>query len=109
MFIGRETQSYVVDAIVNLLREAEQPDPNPIEPAMQPIVDNSNRDFMPPRVRNNSRYGILLLKELCQPRKTPEIAMSVKVGRLSVGCRILSLKLYFSKHFRTCEVLGLLR
>lgn len=62
-----ETQSYIVDAIVNLLREAE---PKPI------IVDTGSRSSSDKMVDKesaeekvlNSRYAVLLLKELCDPQ-----------------------------------------
>lgn len=63
-----ETQSYVVDAIVNLLREAEPSNESMVESALQPIMDHSC-DFQAVRDPIHSRYGILLLKELCKPRR----------------------------------------
>ena len=55
----------MVDAIVNLLREAE-PEPQ-TETIIQPIIDK-DISFDAPRDPANSRYGILLLRELCKPR-----------------------------------------
>lgn len=63
----RETQSYVVDSIVNLLREAEPEPVSAIDAAMQPIMDLCST-FEVAKDPVNSRYGILLLKELCKPQ-----------------------------------------
>ncbi|XP_067931841.1 protein unc-79 homolog [Watersipora subatra] len=61
-----ENQSYIVDAIVNLLREAE-PEPMPDADSSINSSSNSLGDFLVPKVPAYSRYGILLLKELCHP------------------------------------------
>lgn len=63
----RETQSYMVDSIVNLLREAEPEPTNTIEKALQPIME-SGSSFDAVKDPLNSRYGVLLLKELCKPQ-----------------------------------------
>lgn len=63
-----ETQSYVVDSIVSLLREAEPDMHTAAESALQPIMDDSMVDFQVLRDPVNSRYGVLLLKELCKPQ-----------------------------------------
>ena len=58
----------MVDAIVSLLREAEPETQSATETALQPIIDDSMVDFQVPRDPVNSRYGVLLLKELCKPQ-----------------------------------------
>ncbi|KAF6029856.1 UNC79 [Bugula neritina] len=67
--MDHEIRSYVVDAIVNLLREAEPArKSSTIDTALQPIMDHTMERFMVVMDSLNSRYGILLIKELCEPK-----------------------------------------
>jgi len=54
---------------VNLLREAEPArKSSTIDTALQPIMDHTMERFMVVMDSLNSRYGILLIKELCEPK-----------------------------------------
>ena len=67
---------------MSLLREAEPETQSATETALQPIIDDSMVDFQVPRDPVNSRYGVLLLKELCKPQPGLSVVSSIILAPL---------------------------
>ena len=49
-----------------MLREAEPETKSPKDAALQALIDSTLTEFLVPKDPANSRYGVLLLKELCE-------------------------------------------
>ena len=71
----------MVDAIVNLLREAEEVT-RPVGDAVLQTLLESEPSSHHERDPVNSRYGIMLLKELCRPQPALSVVSGVHVPSL---------------------------
>ena len=64
------------------MREAEPEPKSTVDAALQPLLNNSLADFLVSKDPANSRYGVLLLKELCDPTDDLNV---VSIGTAYIG------------------------